>query len=672
MRSFLTNTGLCFRFIGCVSIFLSGITPVLQCIEYAPATEINAGGFWRDLPKVVGYEASIPLIYRADWETRDLPPLRESHCDSEQNLRPKWSGCKTVRQIEELEEIFRDEMGKTLTEELSAPKRSRRSLDFIGSTLDWCCGVATTKNLHSLNTKQEDVSNRLYHLQSDLGKELTALINNSKAFDQYQKMSAANFNEVEKRIHLLEKNHIEAMKSIFDEDLQGRILLHKILQNIKHNILMVRLVRRNNIISTCKSNQLPYGIVEPKVLSQDLLRLEKNLSKSGYQLAVSTNDIQNYYQLPFVDCAFSQEVVTITIKVPITRTGHKWHLKELLTVPFSWQNQTCEVPIKSLFLAVASVDGKEILRAVGGTDKHACRPFSDQLCFIPRYGNHVGSTLCAFKLFTGVAVRELGNFCPMTCLTTNALSISEIRPDTFVLTNAPVNTHIECNGSDTQLPPDVFGKPGAVKVTFPCNCKLMIGLDVVIPSRFPCTLEQKPSLEVTHLLPAVWSKLGSFIVQPVHRQVPPRYSNMTDVIDVNWNLRVPHVNISDPYSLLRDLEENMMPTPTYGSEFSHHGDSILFIWNTVLSIVLCWILYRTPLLWLPAALPHRGASADIGLTGAQVILGTGGTLFCAFLGALIFYLLLRCCPNKIRTQEQQRYAIVRLDTEKATSSDETG
>lgn len=571
--------------------------------------------------------------------------------------------------MEGLEKMFRKELDSALTDTFETPRRSPRAVEFVGEALEWCCGVATTHKLQSLHARQHDVEAVVAKLQKGLGRELAALVNTSVAFETFQKEYERNEKFMIDHVKLMEEAHGETMQVLGEEDMEIQAVVHRMYQNLVHNVNTVRLVRRQNIINSCRANQLPHAIVTPQVLQQDLTNLEYNLTKSGYQLAVPTEDVQSYFQLPIVDCAFTEEWVTITIKVPISKAEHEWQLKELITVPFAWGNQTCEIPLKSVYLAVAEVNGKEVIRAISGSGQHACRPHFDQLCYVPRFGNHAGGILCAFKLFVGVAVEELGNICPMTCYSTNTLSITEVGVDTYVLTNPPKDTRIVCNAISSSLPEAVFHRPGALQLKFPCHCHLEVNQQVMIPTRFPCGRDLEATPEVTHILPAVWSNLKSFVLQPIHRQRPPKYHNFTDVLDPTWNLKVPHINISNPTTLIQDLEDALVTPVSYADRYAHHSDSIIFIWNTILSIVLLRILYRNPVLWMPMALPQ--AHADLNTVVADAIMGTGVCLFGIFLGALLLFMCSRLCPQKLWTP-RDNWALVSLQEVPVNQQNEIG
>jgi hypothetical protein len=89
-------------------------------------------------------------------------------------------------------------------------------------------------------------------------------------------------------------------------------------------------------------------------------------------------------------------------------------------------------------------------------------------------------------MYTGATVDELNSHCAFRCHESQALIISEVQDDVYVITHPQPMMLIQCGKSTQDIITSALGKPGALQVHLPCNCQLRLKEDVVIPTRYPC------------------------------------------------------------------------------------------------------------------------------------------------------------------------------------------
>lgn len=116
-----------------------------------------------------------------------------------------------------------------------------------------------------------------------------------------------------------------------------------------------------------------------------------------------------------------------------------------------------------------------------------------------------------------------------------------------------------------------------------------------ISKRYPCLESIPTESEIVHIIPASWSNLKSFILNPLGKNNPPRFKNFTECLNVNWTLDIPFINFTSQRNKIKDIintiEKPIIAT-TYGDSYSFHGDLLYLIWNTVISILVVFLLFK--------------------------------------------------------------------------------
>lgn len=530
----------------------------------------------------------------------------------------------------------------------STPKKRKRSLEFLGEGLAWCCGVATEKKLKTIALTERDTKIRLNSIENGLTKTIKTLTVNSKNLQEYTRQvdiaidkTNSQTKTLEQTLRTLKQQISDSAKSTENNTLA---LIFTQFQTVKKILYLTRTLRKEKIFSACKDNKLPVSLVSVPILQADLNVLRTELNSYGQDLAIPLTDLINYYELPISECSFWNNKVTVHIKVPVVPIHTKWQLFELITTPFAWENQTCTIQHQNLYLAVS----KSSTRQISGTSLHHCSPYKNKLCYLPRFSaDNLQGPECARKMYEGATIEDIASNCPMSCHPSTALTISEIEHETYVITHPTDTTHVSCHNISYPVS-RIPRKPGAIKIDLPCDCKLVTNFNtVLIPTRFPCPNNTPNQAVITHILPAAWSNLKTFILNPSSFSNLPTFRNVNECLNNNWTSTVPHLNLSNftPWRpVKKDVEEAIADLSTYGDNYGIHGDSILLIWNIVLSILVLHLFFKTNrAIAVPAVI--QPVTAESPLSGNMSHITVLVLLITSFIIFLI-YLMAKLCILK--------------------------
>lgn len=296
--------------------------------------------------------------------------------------------------------------------------------------------------------------------------------------------------------------------------------------------------------------------------------------------------------------------------------------------------------------------------------------------------------MCAFKMYQGATVEELQQHCSFRCHTSRAIVISEVSEDTYVITHPPAQTKIRCPGKSIPLETKYVDKPGALQIQLPCNCSLYVDNKKLIPARFPCAGSSSQNLHVMNIVPATWTNLKSFHFNPLSPSSQPIYANISECLNTNWTIHVPHINLSTTehrFETFQRIDEAIDEARSFADRYGPHSDTAILMWNMVLTIMVLRLICtrnRLPAV-LTAAPLIRSAEAftfdcDYALTGL-VIFVTVNILLIAC-SAQWFYKrrrnlcrqLLRDAPPRVYTLQEILQEGLEGEEEEATLTFDSG
>lgn len=607
--------------------------------------KVVPGAFWKLLPDAVIYEASIPLTYKGQWpgntDYDDSIDLENSYCQI--NRGSPSQTCEVAKRTTSLSHIVNKAINEfhgvidpkffltteeNLTQALkyefkeeekedmsifNRRSRSKRGISWLGAAAAWCCNIATVDRLDGYALKQRQLEAKVEQLQAGLHQDFKNLQLTTEHFHDYDQKIHGTFREIEEHLH-----HIEGLEEELDNFTD--VLSHQTFQNLviqsqnlKRNLQLLTLIRKTEILSACKSKTIPLPVITPPILKADLTRLSVRLEQLNMQLAIPIENLSQYYKIPIADCAMSDHSLVIHLKIPITQRKTSWKLYELLTTPFGWFNDTCILMHETTYLAVSG----QHLRPITGAGLHLCRPYDNKLCYIPRFSTGASyGPECTFKMYKGATIAELNKHCSYRCHTSRSMIISEVNEDTYVITHPPKSLLVNCPLYITPIQEKFLNQPGALQLHLPCNCSLQAGVQKLISPRFPCTGEATSPPQLIQIIPAVWTSLKTYKINPLATDTHPTYDNITEVLHKNWTLDVPHLNLSVDTSPVEKKKVNSDFVTTqiellqsYADQYGHHSDLLLFLWNTALTLVVLKLLLQRPAL-IAAATPIVRAAAN--------------------------------------------------------------
>ena len=369
----------------------------------------------------------------------------------------------------------------------------------------WCCGVATQHKLDSLVSSETVIQKQVSHLTHGLTDALNLISTNSEKFSHFANECRSAFNATDARLHKI-TNYINNLINTTTHRQEFSIAailfnLKSHFANLRRFIQINRILKRQNILDSCRNHQIPSLIVNSKILQHDLEILSAQINFSGRGLAIPLSDISKFYKLPICHCAFTETKLYIHIRIPIIRNTETWRLYELLSTPFAWYNQTCSIQHQTLYLAVSesTLTGTNFIKQISGTALHQCKPYENKLCYLPRFAaDSAHGPGCAKILYVGSSISEINQHCPLHCITSQLLSISEIAHDTFVITHPQPDLTITCKNHKTLLPNTFHSTPGALKLKLPCYCRMSSQTYDLIPERYPSPENQPLNLRMHH------------------------------------------------------------------------------------------------------------------------------------------------------------------------------
>lgn len=634
--------------------------------------EISSGGYWVPLPDATTYESSIPLTYVTQWtqNNKEVRFLDTTHpCES--NDSRLLSFCTLVKHIDETSKAISDEFriaeenyDMEMLKNFSIKQerfRYKRGIDFIGDFASFCCNIATQKKLDAIVMDEASLQEQMDKVNVGLEKTLKVVSDNSERFVEMNKQYAQVFKETEKKMKTVESYVNGLERDMMKEENTMFQLVWALLDFQRENsnkfIRVMRQFKEIDIINSCKKNLIPVAVVNPKVLHGDLRKLEKHLNQANQQLAIPTSKLSRMYQLPICDCTVSGGNLVVHVKVPIIQLNRSWKLYELAVIPFRWNNETCIIEHNTLYIAVSeNAYSQDILRQISGVGLHSCKPYEDTLCFIPRFtADILQGPNCARILYLGGTVNEIAKHCNMRCHKSTATIISEVEESSFMLVHIKPKTKIVCPDKSTPIPDRLIVAQGAIRLWLPCNCELLEDQLLLIPRRFPCpnhTLVKK--LEYKHILPAIWTNMESFVLNPLSKDNPPRYNNVTEILNTNWTLETPHTNVTSAQDTLKEVAESLNKLPSdrsFADKYSFHSNTVMLIWNAILSaLVVYMLLHRNrPVAYLPAAV-NSVAATQGNQVHHDVLMGLLYMVFLFFVLYIVIRVFLLYLRKRTETQ----------------------
>jgi hypothetical protein len=258
----------------------------------------------------VVYEALVPRLFETPWlqfsaefphGQRMVPLACDGHDASEV--------CDMARKVDDLGVTMWTslrEMSEDGDFDLVAARsddvRVRRGVELIGEVFDWCCSLVTSSKLQPLIDGELTLEAQVNKINSIVHSQHQSLLDTNSAVMEYSKDTKRAFQVVEKKVRHFSDlmTNIKGRVDNQSQELAGVFQSNLGLYNSMFELL--NLVRKNQILRSCRARKIPVLILPKKVLSDDLAALEIKLQEDGYKLGVPLGNIELYYKLELGEC----------------------------------------------------------------------------------------------------------------------------------------------------------------------------------------------------------------------------------------------------------------------------------------------------------------------------------------------------------------------------------
>jgi len=506
-----------------------------------PPIKLVSGGYWKQIPYVTLYETSVPIIF----ETTLVMPRNDTRTILLANKESTDKYCATLnyriaiapRKMQDRTHPVRlskgfcsaesavDSLLSNLTEhalktnikyllydnidEDNVHSTRDLGLNFIGRFTGWCCGVATSRSVQDLAIKEAKITQVVSNLASNIHVDHQNIVRLRTNLNAYAKQVEQSFKLIDKHTRQLQRemrnlsvyfqqNAKKLAKQIFDIHIDQ-------ITSLYVNLNMLLIQENREIQNSCTMKRLLMLLVKPMELITQLKQLRTTLRYNKHTLGIPLRNIMEHYSLPITKCVFTDTRVVIHIRVPIRKIGGKLGLEKFQTVPFLWKNSTCTILHEPTYAVVQANQ----VHLITGNFLEACNPYANRLCYVPRYGKDATlGTTCPQKIQEGATLEELSIYCTFQCRGDTGILVTELSPDTYIITNPPKEIMTECNSKITSIPTHAE-LPGAVKIELLYNCNLQLSPTQIIPETYPCSANTKEQQKIRHILPAAWSPLSA-------------------------------------------------------------------------------------------------------------------------------------------------------------------
>jgi hypothetical protein len=577
-----------------------------------------SSGFHVTSKQPIFYQESRPLVYEIEvpnWASLDQDSIP---------FRCK-TNCEIPTRVMSLLAEIPDIMASLLPIFPVSKVRSKRSIDLIGDFAEWCCGVASKKSLDEMFASESNLNQFTAQVKHDVEQSQHERVINTQIINNYSRQVEAYLGNLTST----SSNDIK-MLAKQEELLETEVNLEKasglrIATTIHH---MVHRLVWTAAITDCKNQQIPHSLIQPQIVKEDLLRLQRSLS--GYTLSIPIEQLHQYFSLKTTSCSLSSTKMVVVTKIPLVEKGKKFELLELTAVPFTANNTICQMNVTPNQVIVS---GDQIL-PLSTQDQMSCKFEDQELCFVPAFPSHYLPHSGCIRAAIGrqSSVAELSALCGFHCAPIFEGKPVIIQTDmhTFLIVNNKNSIYLACPGRpESRLVPSINGT--TLEVTVPCGCHLKGTTLSIRPSHY-CAKSSPTEMKIHHLYPAAWSRQQSPVIgdQSI-------YASMEEIINEDWPSSISHINMT-----VRKMQE--IPTPLL-VHVSTHLSLLTSAWMVIVTAATVWLVYRV--IQLPGAalmaLPLVRADS-ISWAEASVTMQSFNTLLLIilFLGVIgIFYIIRR-------------------------------
>jgi len=391
------------------------------------------------------------------------------------------------------------------------------------------------------------------------------------------------------------------------------------LQGVILNVYYAEKYRWVHAAQSCALGRIPHSLIPRSTLNSTLLDLlrQENIVKTN-ELSIHHQDLSRYYSLPIADCVYSKSSFLVRILVPVAKKLREESLQliEIQPVPFRFKNQICQLQLNDLSredLVSKSYKGRSTqfflyAELSGRFFPTECR--SNELCqineneierLLSEHGAHRNSvSTCLYNLQRNRRnVTEFFRVCPFKCTSMEGQDkaiVTRLTSNKYVYTpgmNSTNSARVECE-KDRRNFPIRQADIGAIQITLPCSCKLIVGENAFYSRGMKCGKDE------TDQVPTIFPAIPYHFVQPSKRSLIELQDENTlfdfkTVIDGSA-IKDKYVDNDEGREIVR--EEDLNANKVYTQEYSSGTDDRVEERIENSSLVALWIVFAVTAIFL--------------------------------------------------------------------------
>jgi len=329
---------------------------------------VVSGSYIRKMAGTVVYTSSVPLFYEFGLNLTEIQPIfiKENDCDHHgMQCEVIKSGETYLEAIGKRLHLLRNSMEVTPygPSQRTNSVRYRRNLvtnivsDAIGDFLSYCCSVVSHRELESVFTTQEAMNQLIAKMKKSIIQDHTNILQIKRGFEEYttnltsalrsfRQAMGIKLQSIQKQFNS-EKKYLDWFESYTDR--LGIMIFH-IIQHLNQ---ATELQHYNDILSHCHSQLIPLTAIPAYVLKADLRTLNQELRVHDHELALSPENVGEYYTHKMAACHFTENKIGISIRAPVKPVSENFDLYEVITVPFIFADSVCTMAHAPTFLATS-------------------------------------------------------------------------------------------------------------------------------------------------------------------------------------------------------------------------------------------------------------------------------------------------------------------------------
>lgn len=229
------------------------------------AITISAGAFFQNVPEAIMYDKSIPLVYTQEIDNNGLTKLKYSW-GIQKYCRDKISTyCSIMNQTTSLLTIVNKniidnelDLSERSEENIIGKSRLKRGIQFIGGIYNFCCNVATKKQLKQFYTNEDKLNKQVNKFKNIFVSDHNDLINITTELNKYTRNTKNNIKMLKDtfaQFVLEEKINTIHEEINYENTIQG-------VQEVIYNLLTIMLKfttyeRDSSTHLHCKAHKIP-------------------------------------------------------------------------------------------------------------------------------------------------------------------------------------------------------------------------------------------------------------------------------------------------------------------------------------------------------------------------------------------------------------------------------